>query len=945
MSQSWLEELGGRSGVQLEELGANRPLPLTGEDVWIVVSGKLHLFGQPDSHTRRATFISREAGQAMFGLGQAGVLAVGSPGSRVARMARKTWLALPQAAALLEDWIARAAAELADPPRETRNLDRGSASLEGGEEFGGQRVLFLQAPPSSLEVEGVLARSGLTVLPARLKARAKSATQVEAVDLDQVLTSSELWPALDFYHDWVRRCLQQRSQVGRSQHQGRIEDRERANQGALCQATLRLSTSLPGPRRRLPVQGQATDALLAAVRMVAEAAGIRVAPPSRNAGGVLDPLTQIAQASGFRVRLVKLQGKWWKSDVGQLLAYREGRPLALLRQRPGRYLAIDPEDPRPIRVTPAFAKTLDSDGVIFYRPLPQDCTTLTGLVRFALPEVRRDLLVIAGLSVLGAIMAMATPVALGWLVDTVIPSGQMTELMALGLGLALAAVVTGTANVGQAITALRIGTRVDADVQAAMTDRLLSLPAPFFRRYSSGDLTNRLLGFQSLIQAVTGSMLTAVLATVMSSTNLALMFYYNFWLACIALLMVLLLVSLLAVGAYLDLGLQRRLAKAKGELGALVFQLLGGISKLKVAHAEARAFEKWSWGFTERTRTMFRSNLIQSNINAVMDVYNTTSLIIFIGYLAHYKYKALAVSDFLALTSAYGSFVGSINLAATSLTTMLTTVPLAERFAPILAEQGEALESLPEPGELRGGVELSHVSFRYGPDEPRILKDISLKAEPGEFVAVVGPSGSGKSTVFRLLLGFEKPAQGSVSYDGQDLAGVNNQSVRRQLGVVLQNGQLMPGTILSNIVGSSLLTIEDAWAAAEIAGLADDIKAMPMGMHTVVSEGGGAFSGGQRQRLLIARAVVAKPRLLLLDEATSALDSRTQEEVSHQLNCLQATRVVIAHRLSTIEKADRIYVIKDCRVDQVGTYEELVAVPGTFQELARRQLVSGVGLA
>lgn len=941
MNQSWLEELGGRPDVTLVELGANQPLPLTGEDVWIVVAGKLHLFGQPDAHTRRATFLSRESGQAMFGLGQPGALAVGSPGSQVARMSRATFLTLPQAADLLQDWINRSGLELADPPRETRNLDGDPIQLEAGDEFGGQRLLFVKAAPASLEVEEALSRSGLLVVPTRVKAQAKKATQVEVVAIEQALLSPDLWPALEFHHDWVRRRLVQRSQDGRSQHEGRIHDREQSNQSALTQATVRLSTTLPGPRRRLPVHGLGTDSLLAAVRMVAEAAGIRVAPPSRGASGVVDPLTQIAQASGFRVRQVKLQGKWWKSDVGQLLCFREGRPLAVLRQRPGTYQAIDPEDPRPVAVTPAFAKTLDSDGVIFYRPLPQDCTTLMGLVRFALPEVERDLLVIGVLSVLGAIMAMATPVALGWLVDTVIPSGQVTELVALGLGLALAALVTATANVGQAITALRIGTRVDADVQAAMTDRLLSLPAPFFRRYSSGDLTNRLLGFQMLIQAVTGSMLTAVLATIMSSTNLALMFYYNIWLAAIALLMVLFLVAMLAVGSYLDLGLQRRLAKAKGELGGLVFQLLGGISKLKVAHAEARAFEKWSWGFTERTKTMFRSNLIQSNINAVMDVYNTTSLIIFIGYLAHYKYKALSTSDFLALTSAYGAFVGAINLAATSMTTMLTTIPLAERFAPILAEQGEVLESLPEPGLLRGGVELSHVSFRYGPDEPRILKDISLKADPGEFVAVVGPSGSGKSTVFRLLLGFEKPSQGSVNYDGQDLAGVNNQSVRRQLGVVLQNGQLMPGTILSNIIGSSLLTVEDAWAAAEIAGLAEDIRAMPMGMHTVVSEGGGAFSGGQRQRLLIARAVVAQPRLLLLDEATSALDSRTQEDVSRQLNALQATRVVIAHRLSTIEKADRIYVIKDCRVDQVGTYEELIKVPGTFQDLARRQLMSG----
>jgi ABC-type bacteriocin/lantibiotic exporter with double-glycine peptidase domain len=452
-------------------------------------------------------------------------------------------------------------------------------------------------------------------------------------------------------------------------------------------------------------------------------------------------------------------------------------------------------------------------------------------------------------------------------------------------------------------------------------------------------LTNRLLGFQSLVQAATGSMLTAVLATMMSTTNLALMFYYDFWLALIGVLLVSILMAFLLFCSYLDLGLQRPLAQTRGELSALVFQLIGGVSKIKVSAAQARAFERWTRSFTERVRISYRSNLIQSNVNAVMPVYNTTSLIIFIGYLAHFRYTALPTSDFLALTAAYGAFVGAINTAGQSLTGILTIIPLAERFAPILSEQAEVASDHPNPGVLEGRVEVSHVSFRYGPDAPLILKDVSLRAEPGEFIAIVGPSGSGKSTLLRQLLGFETPTQGRVLYDGQDLSGVNIPAVRRQLGVVLQNGQLMPGSIVSNIIGSSLLTLDDAWHAAEIAGIADDIRAMPMGMQTVVSEGGGAFSGGQKQRLLIARAVVSRPRIILLDEATSALDSQTQEQVSRQLNALQATRIVIAHRLSTIEKADRIYVLKDGTVEQVGTFEELIAVPGTFQELARRQLL------
>jgi ATP-binding cassette subfamily C protein len=271
-------------------------------------------------------------------------------------------------------------------------------------------------------------------------------------------------------------------------------------------------------------------------------------------------------------------------------------------------------------------------------------------------------------------------------------------------------------------------------------------------------------------------------------------------------------------------------------------------------------------------------------------------------------------------------------------TSLLVIVPTYERLRPILQAAPEVEAGQAEPGELGGAIDVDRVSFRYHADGPLVLDDVSLHFRPGEFVALVGPSGSGKSTLLRLLLGFEAPVAGAILYDGRDLATLDVRAVRRQIGTVLQSGRLMTGDIFSNIVGASTLTVDDAWEAARMAGLDADIRAMPMGMHSVIGEGLSTLSGGQRQRLLIARAIVSRPRIIFFDEATSALDNRTQEIVSRSLESLAATRVVIAHRLSTVVNADRIYVLQNGRVVESGTYRELMQRRGVFADLARRQI-------
>jgi ATP-binding cassette subfamily C protein len=299
---------------------------------------------------------------------------------------------------------------------------------------------------------------------------------------------------------------------------------------------------------------------------------------------------------------------------------------------------------------------------------------------------------------------------------------------------------------------------------------------------------------------------------------------------------------------------------------------------------------------------------------------------------------SMSTGAFLAFHAAFFQFLAAALGLGFTAGSVLEIIPMFERARPILETLPESSAAKGEPGELTGNIEVSHAFFRYRTDLPLVLRDLSLRIRPGEFVAVVGASGCGKSTLFRLLLGFERLESGAIHFDGQDLAGMNPQSVRRQIGVVLQNGQLQAGDIFENIAGARPIGLDDAWEAVRLAGLEEDILAMPMGMHTIVSEGGGGLSGGQRQRLMIARAIASRPRILLFDEATSALDNRTQAQVSASLESLRTTRIVIAHRLSTVVNADRIFVLEAGRVAESGTYEELLALDGLFAKLAKRQL-------
>jgi ATP-binding cassette subfamily C protein len=591
-----------------------------------------------------------------------------------------------------------------------------------------------------------------------------------------------------------------------------------------------------------------------------------------------------------------------------------------------------------VPVDAALAESLSGDAHMFYLPLPERPVTKGDLLRMAIAGQQRDLLTILLMGAAGGILGLLVPVLTGQVFGNVIPGADRGQLFQITLALIASAVAGSVFQVTRSIAVLRLGGKADGILQAAVWSRLLSLPVSFFRRFTVGDLANRAMGINAIREMLTGNVLTLLLSAVFSVFSFGLLFHYSPELALVATGLVLLLTGVTAALVYLQLRHQRELLRLEGRIASLLFGLISGIAKLRVSGAEPRGFSRWAERFAEqrqRTLAAQRAANLQTAFNAVYGVLTSMAIFAVVGLSSQ---ESLSMGEFLAFNAAFGQFLAAALSLVSVFSSVLTMVPLYERLQPIFETVPEVDESKAEPGELAGEIEFSHVSFRYHEDGPPILDDLSFRAGPGEFIALVGPSGAGKSTCLRLILGFERPTAGSIYFDGQDLAGLAVQSVRRQIGVVLQTGRPMAGSIFSNIAGSSSLGIEDAWEAARMAGLEEDIQAMPMGMHTVVSEGAETFSGGQKQRILIARAIVHRPRIVLFDEATSALDNRTQDIVSRSLERLKATRIVIAHRLSTIQNADRIYVIEAGRVTEEGTYEELIRKGGSFARLAERQI-------
>lgn len=651
-------------------------------------------------------------------------------------------------------------------------------------------------------------------------------------------------------------------------------------------------------------------------------------------------IQQAAKLLGVRYRQVVLAGNWWQADGGPFLAYLEksAEPVALLPASPGRYRLYRCGDDSGVPVDRRVAATLLPHAFSLYLPFPSSRVAFKDILRFSCKSFwKQDLLTLIGMGILAGILGTFIPFMTGVLFEYIVPAQRYSQWIWVILLLIVSCFASFVFQMTRSIALIRMEGKLDMSLESALWDRILKLPSDFFRQFAAGDLAERAAGISEIRKTISGITVNALLAGIFSVFNLALVFSYSPPAGWTALGCALLLVTVLAF--YF-----RRLHKTisaqamlDGRVKGLLYQLLRGVHKFMVTGTEQVAYALWHKQFQELKRLDFT---IRSS-KAWLAVFYASfpvlaTLLIFAATTA--KPNGLSAGNFMAMYAAFSSFLLALIALAEAFSDSLTVIPLFARIRPILEGLPEFDETKENPGILNGNITLSHVCFRYPGSNRDVLSDLSLEIKAGEMVALVGASGSGKSTVLRLLLGFEEPVSGQVLYDGRDLAKLDVHEVRSQIGVVIQNSQIMSDDIYKNIIGASNLTIHEAWEAARQVNLDRDIEEMPMGMHTVLNEGGRSLSGGQRQRILIARALVKKPRILFLDEATSALDNITQAVVAENLDRLKITRVVIAHRLSTIRQADKIVVFEQGRIVQKGTYEELMRTPGPFRELAERQL-------
>ena len=646
--------------------------------------------------------------------------------------------------------------------------------------------------------------------------------------------------------------------------------------------------------------------------------------------------------SGIMYRTVELEESWYKDAFGAMLGFwkEDHEPVALLPFGLSHYRYYDNETGEYSLVSEKSRELFEKEAYAFYRPFPLKKLRLIDLGRYILGILEpSDYILVVLATLIVTLSGMLTPRINYFLFSKVIDNPSMSLLLSTGIFLLCTQVGSLMLGAAKSLVSARIDTKMSISVEAATMMRILSLPAAFFRDYGSGELSSRASYVNSLCSTLVSVILNTGLTSLFSLVYITQIFAYAPGLVTPALTIIMVTVLFSVLSSLLQMRLTKKQMLIGTKENGMSYAVISGIQKIRLSGAEMRAFSRWGSLYAKEAELTYNPPLFLK-INGVISsaIFLTGTIIMYNAAIT----TGVSVPEYYAFNTAYGMVSGAFMSLFGIALTAANIKPIFDMAEPLLKAEPEVSESRAAVPKISGGIEINDLTFSYKEGSPVILDDISLKIRPGQYVAIVGRTGCGKSTLVRLLLGFERPDKGGIYYDGKDLNSIDLKSLRKHIGVVTQNGRLFQGDIFSNIViAAPNLTLKDAWEAAEIAGIADDIRQMPMGMNTLISEGSGGISGGQKQRLMIARAVAPKPRLLILDEATSALDNITQKKVSEALDRMRCTRIVIAHRLSTIKQCDRIVVLDGGRIVEDGTYDDLIAAQGFFAELVARQRVDG----
>ncbi len=651
-------------------------------------------------------------------------------------------------------------------------------------------------------------------------------------------------------------------------------------------------------------------------------------------------LEYLMRPYGIMRRSVKLEQGWYKDAIGPMLGTRtdDGSVVALMPYGFWGYRFYDVKQDRYVRLNRHNEGIISDEALAFYKPFPLKKMSITDLMKYLRGQISSmDIAFLVAALTCVTLIGLELPRLNDMLFSTVLDSGNLRMLIGIAIMMTSVTVSQLIFTTIKGFASARINTKLDINVEAASMMRILTLPADFFGKYSSGELATRIRYVNSLSDMLINMVLQTGLTGLFSLTYISQIFIYAPALVAPALIIVLVTMAESMVTILVQAGISRQLMEYEAKESGICHALISGIQKIRLSGAEKRAFARWGRLYSARADLAYNPPLI-IKISPVIG-----TAISLVGTMVMYFIavkSGVSISEYYAFNTAFGMVSGAF-MSLTGIASSVAMIkPTLDMVKPILETIPEIDEDKTMVTKLNGTVELNNITFRYRDDMPNVLDNLSIKINSGQYVAIVGKTGCGKSTLVRILLGFEKPQKGSVYYDGRDLKSLDPKSLRRNIGTVMQDGKLFMGDIYSNIVISApWLTVDDAWEAARLSGIDEDIRQMPMGMYTLISEGQGGISGGQRQRIMIARAIAPKPKILIFDEATSALDNLTQKQVSDALDAMDCTRIVIAHRLSTIKQCDRIIVLDSGHIIEDGTYDELIANKGFFAELVARQQI------
>ena len=643
---------------------------------------------------------------------------------------------------------------------------------------------------------------------------------------------------------------------------------------------------------------------------------------------------------GLMRREVNLTEGWYKDSFGPILAFMKdgGEPVSVLPGKFHGYYFTDKKTGKKVKVNKKTAALLADKGYCFYKPLPMRKLGIRDLFLYmkgCLAANDAMLIVISTLAV--TLIGMVVPKITKALTGSVVTSGSGAMLISIAICLLCTSLSSQLISSIRGMYMSRVQSKTSLGIQASMMMRVMSLPTSFFRKYSPGEMTSRSTAVNSLCDMLLGTVMSTGLTSLMSLLYITQIFSFAPALLVPSLLIIIVTVVFSFVSSLVQIRLSKKTMEHEASASGLEFAMISGIQKIKLSGAEKRVFARWANMYAEGSKYTYDPPVF-IKINSVITTAISLISTIILYFIA--VESNVDQSSYFAFSSAYGQVMGAFSSLAGIALTAAKIKPTLDMAKPFLEAEPETSDNREIVTKLSGSIELNNVYFRYNDSTPYIVNNMSLKIKAGEYVAIVGRTGCGKSTLMRLLLGFEKPEKGAIYYDSRDINKLDLCSLRRKIGSVMQSGGLFQGDIYSNIVISAPeLGLNDAWEAAEKAGIADDIRQMPMGMQTLVGEGQGGISGGQKQRLMIARAIAPKPKILMFDEATSALDNKTQKQVSEALDAMGCTRIVIAHRLSTIKHCDRILVLNEGMIIEDGTYDELLEKGGYFAELVERQRI------